>query len=192
MNLSFGRSEVGNFRVNMFWQRGSIAIVVRLHPGQHPGDRLARSAARALGTDHGKARPDPDRRRDRLGQVDHHGVDARPSQRQPLRAHPDHRGPDRIPVPAQEIDGQPARDRHGHRQLGKCAEERHAPGAGLHPDRRNPRPRNHAGGTGLRADRPSVPGHAACQQRYHAINRIINFFADREPRRCCSSTFRSA
>jgi twitching motility protein PilU len=29
MNLSIGRSEVGNFRVNLFWQRGSIGIVVR-------------------------------------------------------------------------------------------------------------------------------------------------------------------
>ncbi|MBL8482111.1 MAG: PilT/PilU family type 4a pilus ATPase [Rhodocyclaceae bacterium] len=29
MNLSFGRRDVGNFRVNMFYQRGSISIVVR-------------------------------------------------------------------------------------------------------------------------------------------------------------------
>lgn len=36
MNLSFGRSEVGNFRVNVFWQRGSIAIVVRFIQGNIP------------------------------------------------------------------------------------------------------------------------------------------------------------
>ncbi len=29
INLSFGVRDVGNFRVNMFWQRGSISIVVR-------------------------------------------------------------------------------------------------------------------------------------------------------------------
>jgi len=36
MNLSFGRSDVGNFRVNVFWQRGSIAIVVRFIQGNIP------------------------------------------------------------------------------------------------------------------------------------------------------------
>jgi twitching motility protein PilU len=29
MNLSISRSEVGNFRVNLFWQRSSISVVVR-------------------------------------------------------------------------------------------------------------------------------------------------------------------
>ncbi|HTY03900.1 MAG TPA: PilT/PilU family type 4a pilus ATPase [Rhodocyclaceae bacterium] len=29
LNLSIGKSEVGNFRINLFWQRGSIGIVVR-------------------------------------------------------------------------------------------------------------------------------------------------------------------
>ncbi|QDF97391.1 type IV pili twitching motility protein PilT [Azoarcus sp. DD4] len=29
LNLSFGRRELGNFRVNVFWQRNSLAIVVR-------------------------------------------------------------------------------------------------------------------------------------------------------------------
>jgi len=36
MNLSFGIREVGNFRVNVFWQRGSIAIVVRFIQGVIP------------------------------------------------------------------------------------------------------------------------------------------------------------
>ena len=36
MNLSFGRSDVGNVRVNVFWQRGSIAIVVRFIQGNIP------------------------------------------------------------------------------------------------------------------------------------------------------------
>ena len=29
LNLSFGRRDLGNFRVNLFWQRNSIAIVAR-------------------------------------------------------------------------------------------------------------------------------------------------------------------
>lgn len=29
LNLSFGRRDLGNFRINFFWQRGTIAIVVR-------------------------------------------------------------------------------------------------------------------------------------------------------------------
>lgn len=29
LNLSFGRRDLGNFRVNLFWQRNSIAVVAR-------------------------------------------------------------------------------------------------------------------------------------------------------------------
>ena len=36
INVSFGIRDVGNFRVNMFWQRGSIAIVVRFIQGEIP------------------------------------------------------------------------------------------------------------------------------------------------------------
>ena len=36
MNLSFGRRDLGNFRVNIFWQRSSIAIVVRYIAGDIP------------------------------------------------------------------------------------------------------------------------------------------------------------
>ena len=36
LNLSFGRRDLGNFRVNMFYQRGSIAIVVRYIQGDIP------------------------------------------------------------------------------------------------------------------------------------------------------------
>lgn len=36
MNLSFGVRDVGNFRVNIFYQRGSIAIVVRFIQGDIP------------------------------------------------------------------------------------------------------------------------------------------------------------
>jgi twitching motility protein PilU len=36
MNLSFGLRDIGNFRVNVFWQRGTIAIVVRFIQGIIP------------------------------------------------------------------------------------------------------------------------------------------------------------
>ncbi len=36
LNLSFGVRDVGNFRVNVFWQRNSIAIVVRFIQGDIP------------------------------------------------------------------------------------------------------------------------------------------------------------
>jgi twitching motility protein PilU len=36
INISFGIRDVGNFRVNMFWQRGTIAIVVRFIQGEIP------------------------------------------------------------------------------------------------------------------------------------------------------------
>ena len=36
MNLSFGRRDMGNFRVNIFWQRNSVAIVVRYISGDIP------------------------------------------------------------------------------------------------------------------------------------------------------------
>lgn len=36
LNLSIGRRELGNFRVNLFWQRNSIGIVVRFIAGDIP------------------------------------------------------------------------------------------------------------------------------------------------------------
>lgn len=36
LNLSFGRRELGNFRVNVFWQRNSLAVVVRFIQSEIP------------------------------------------------------------------------------------------------------------------------------------------------------------
>ena len=36
LNLSFGRRDLGNFRVNVFWQRHSVAVVVRYIQGNIP------------------------------------------------------------------------------------------------------------------------------------------------------------
>lgn len=37
LNLSFGRRDIGNFRVNVFWQRNSMAAVVRFIQSEVPG-----------------------------------------------------------------------------------------------------------------------------------------------------------
>ena len=36
LNLSFGRQDLGNFRINVFWQRNSVAVVVRFIQGDIP------------------------------------------------------------------------------------------------------------------------------------------------------------
>ncbi len=36
LNLSVGRRDLGNFRINLLWQRGSIALVVRYLPSEIP------------------------------------------------------------------------------------------------------------------------------------------------------------
>ena len=80
-------------------------------------------------------------------------------------------------------------DTHG---LARRAEKRHAPGAGLHPDRRNPRQGNHAGGDRLRADRPPVPGHAARQQQLPRAQPHHQLLPAGKPSSLYSSICRSA
>ena len=50
MNLSFGVPGIGNFRINIFRQRGSISIVVRWHPRQHPGASIRSGCRNVLAT----------------------------------------------------------------------------------------------------------------------------------------------
>ena len=136
-----------------------------LHPRQHPAARHARPARGAEGSDHAEARPDPGGRRHRLGQVDLALGDARLQERAQVRPHPDARGPGRIHLPEQEVDRQPARGRHRHQGVRDRAEERAAPGAGLHPDRRDPRQADDGGGARLLAVGPPGPRHAAREQQ---------------------------
>jgi type IV secretory pathway ATPase VirB11/archaellum biosynthesis ATPase len=165
MNLSFGVPNLGNFRINLFRQRASISIVIRYVMGNIPAlDSLSLPAVLA------------DLVMERRGLILIVGATGS-GKSTTLASMLDHRNtlcsghiltiedPDRVSVPAQEVPGQPARDRHGHPGLGKRLEERDAAGTRLHPDRRNPRPGDHAGGDRLRPDRPSVPRHAACQQQ---------------------------
>jgi hypothetical protein len=74
-DLSYVLPERCRFRVNIFRQRGTFAIVMRHRARDRP---------------------------DRVRQVVHARGDHRPDQRIARRAHPHHRGPDRVPAFAQE------------------------------------------------------------------------------------------
>jgi twitching motility protein PilT len=93
-DLSYSLADVGRFRVNVFKQRGSHAIVMRVIAARIPSlaelnlpSALADVAALQ---EWNRAR----HRADRVGQVVHAGGDHRPDQRDAGRAHPHHRGSD--------------------------------------------------------------------------------------------------
>jgi twitching motility protein PilT len=71
---------VARFRVNCFFQRGSVSAAFRLVPAGHPQPRLARRAAGAARADRRTARLRPRHRPDRLGKVDDPGGDDRRDQ----------------------------------------------------------------------------------------------------------------
>ncbi len=48
LNISFGRKDVGNFRINLFWQRSSIGIVVRFIQSEIPPLHALRPAPQVL------------------------------------------------------------------------------------------------------------------------------------------------
>jgi twitching motility protein PilU len=164
MNLSFGVPNIGNFRVNLFRQRGTIASSCATSwATSRP--RFARPAAGA-------------------GEVimEKRGliliVGATGSGKSTTIASMlDHRNANRSGHILTVEDPIEFLFKHkksivNQREIGmdtkagnQRPEKRHAPGAGLHPDRRNPRQGNHAGGHRLRPDRPPVPGHAARQQQ---------------------------
>jgi twitching motility protein PilU len=122
LELDFAISEtgLGRFRANVFRQRGNIAVVLRYITHRHAAARRPRPAEGAQGAVAEEARPDPDGRRDRLGQVDHARRDDQSSQRAVQRPHHHHRGPDRVPAPEQEVDRQPARARLGHHSYARA------------------------------------------------------------------------
>jgi twitching motility protein PilU len=93
-----------------------------------------------------------------------------------VRPHPDGRRPDRIPVQAQEIDRQPARNRHGHPGLAIALKNamRQAPDCILIGEIRDKE-------TMQAAIAYAQTGHLClatlhANNAYHALNRIINFF----------------
>jgi hypothetical protein len=145
-------------------------------PRHHPGLRIPRSAARRAGPGPAAPRFAAGRRRCGLGQEHHAGLDDRPPGAQQPGPHPDHRRPDRVPVQPRPLHRGPARSRHRHAQLRRRPAQRHAPGAGHHHDRRDPRPRNHGARHRLCRDRPPVRVHAArgqCQPGAQAHHQLL-------------------
>ena len=86
MNLSHLDRGVGNFRINIFRQRGTISLVIRYVRSNVPPFERTEAAAGAAQPGHGEARPGAGRRRDRLGQVDDAGRDDRLPQQPTVRA----------------------------------------------------------------------------------------------------------
>ncbi len=122
LDLSFGVKGLSRFRANIFMQRGAVAGRVPHHPLQDPDLRTSSACRRWSPSCASKPRglvlvTGPDR----LGQVDHAGVDDRQDQHRAARAHHDDRGSDRVPAPAQELPGQPARGRRATRSSFKKA-----------------------------------------------------------------------
>ena len=156
---------IGRFRVSTFVQRGNVGMVVRKIETHIPTleDLQVPMVLREIV--HDQARSGADGGRHRHRQVHHAGGHGRLPQPQQHRPHHHHRGPGRVPARPRRLHRHPARGRRGHHVLRGRAQEHPAPGAGRDPDRRNPRPRDHGTRHRLRRDRPSVPGHAARQQR---------------------------
>ena len=166
LEIDFAISEpgLGRFRVNIFYQRGYPAMVLRYITADMPRldklglpDMLRELAMlkRGLVLMVGATG---------LGQVDHAGGDDQLPQRERLRSHRHDRGSDRVPAHQQALDRQPARSRARHQELRARAARRHARRPRRDPDRRNPRPREHAGGHQPGRHRPPGAGDAARQQ----------------------------
>ena len=164
-NFAISPQGIGRFRCQRLHAAGPRRAGVAHDPADAADDRRAGPAAGAEGHRDDQARAGHLRRRHRLGQEHVAGGDGRPPQRELVRPHHHHRRPGGVRAPAQELHRHAARGRHRHRRLGAGAEEHAAPGAGRHPDGRDPRPRDDGARGGVRRDRPPVHGHAARQQR---------------------------
>ena len=156
---------IGSFRISAFRQKGTPGRSRALHPGRSAEVRQPWPSRGPQGSHHGQARPHPDGGRDRLRKIDDPGSDARLPQRAEIRPYPHHRGSGRVHLPEQEMHREPARGRHRYARLQDRAQERPAPGAGLHPDRRSARQGVDDRGDPVCAVGAPVPGDAARQQQ---------------------------
>ena len=175
LNTAYNLAGVGTFRISAFRQKGSPSVVVRYIPASIPPiDTLG--LPEVLKEVNAQARPDPDGRRDRLGQVHLARGDARLPQRAQHGAHPHAGRPRRVHLPEQEIDREPARDRHRYQALRDRAQKRAAPGARLHSDRRDPRQAHHGMALAYAQSGHLCLATLHANNSYHAMNRIINFY----------------
>ena len=111
VDLAYSVAGLGRFRANVFQQRGTVGLVLRVIPMRiRTIDELGLPPV--LKTDRrGRARPGPRHRHHRQRQEHDARRDDRPHQPTRARAHHDDRGPDRVPAPRPPVDRQPARGR---------------------------------------------------------------------------------
>ena len=166
LDFSFGIRGLARFRANVYMQQTCVGRRVPRRPVQDHPARRARPAAGRHRAVRPAARPRAGDRPDGLGQVDDAGVDDRPDQHQDARSHRHGRGSDRVPARAQELPGQPARDRPRLDQSFKRALKyilRQDPDVVLIGEMRDLE--TDRGGADDRRDRPPRVRHAAHQQR---------------------------
>ena len=114
LDMSYSLPGRARFRVNVYMQRDAVGAVFRVIPFEIKGldelglppvcadlARFPRGFVVVTGPD-------------RLGQVDDAGRHGRRRQHRARGPHHDGRGPDRVPAQAQDLRGEPARDRRGH------------------------------------------------------------------------------
>ena len=171
LDFAYAIPGVARFRVNCFFQRGSVSAAFRLVPQEIPAlDSLGvPQVLRDLTSETARLRPR--HRPDRLGQEHDAGGDDRRDQPRARGPHPHDRGPDRVPAPAQKLDRQPARDRLRRARLRARPARRPAPGPRRDPGRRDARPGDDLDRADRGRDRPPRLRHPA-----HPVDR-----ADRRP-----------
>ena len=117
MNLSHLDRAVGNFRINIFRQRGTISLVIRFVRSHIPAFEDLRLPPVLLNMVMEKRGLVLIAGATGSGQVDHARRDDRLPQQQQVGPHPDDRGPDRVSVRAQAEPRQPARAQRRHAEL---------------------------------------------------------------------------
>ena len=162
LDFAYAIPGVARFRVNCFFQRGSISAAFRLIPQEIPSARLARRCRRCCEELTRKPRgfvlvtgPTGSGKSTTLAaMIDMINERAR-------GAHPHDRGPDRVPAPAQALHRQPARDRRRRDGLRPRPEGRPARGPRRDPRRRDARPGDDLHRADRGRDRPPRLRHPA-------------------------------
>ncbi len=166
IDLAYSVPGLGRFRCNVFQQRGTIGLVLRIIPvGVKSVEDLGlpqvlktiaeeeRGLVLVTGTTgSGKSTS-------LAALVDHVNYD-------PLRARRDRRRPHRVPASRQPVDRQPARGLGRYPVVRARPAQRAAPGPRRHPRRRNARLRDHRDGAAGRRNRPPRVLDAAHPRRH--------------------------
>ena len=163
-NFAIAPPGIGRFRVNTFVQQGNTGCVIRLINSKIPTLEeleLPPILKEVVLSKRGLVHPGG---RHRLGQIHFARRDGRLPQREDPRPHRHHRRSGGIRAPAQGLRDHASRGGRRHGELAHRVEEHLAPGAGRHPDRRNPRSRDDGVRHPVRRNRPPGARDPACQQ----------------------------